>query len=323
MSLEQFFSNWQIPIIAATISILLGGILFGIGLGFGIKRIRIAGQEEIFQGIISAAMAGGIITFSLFIESIASSTLPPAFPPCPSFAGQNSTNSFYLCNLEALSNAYLYLGDYLSTSSNILGFISSVKISFDSVSAQPFFALESFSSFLFTLSSYSYLIHSLAFMELQLFDAINKSAILVLLPAGILLRTFFATRKLGAACMALSVSFYLFYPLFFLFVFSTSKSLEFANKAQSESRDFNLLYASIPLTNLDQTSAVKEKINQLSENDFEAKIHPIFSLSTKAIFLSLPDLIFYPVISIVLCFVAAFQLYKLFSLSLFSYSNLI
>lgn len=88
MALLQDFSSqtgsFDTAILAATISILLGGILFGVGLGFGLRRMRLFGAEEIGQGIISAAMAGAIFSFALLADATVSSMVPQgAVPSCP------------------------------------------------------------------------------------------------------------------------------------------------------------------------------------------------------------------------------------------------
>ncbi|MCX6769061.1 MAG: hypothetical protein NT051_00055, partial [Candidatus Micrarchaeota archaeon] len=66
-------ASFDIAIMAATISILIGGILFGIGMGFGARRIRLLGSEELGQGIISAAMLGALISVSAVLDTATSS----------------------------------------------------------------------------------------------------------------------------------------------------------------------------------------------------------------------------------------------------------
>jgi len=317
--LSAHSSSFDIAILAATISILLGGILFGVGLGFNARRLRLAGQEEIAQGIISCAMVGAIFSFSVFLDSATASLTPQSgLPSCPSVQNPaGSPYSFCLCHLESLSSAYLQLGNSLSRSSSISGFASSLRISAGAVSAQPFFALESASVSLAAQSQQAYYIHALSFMEFQLLDTIRTGALAVFLPAGLLLRTFFATRKIGAAAMAIAVAAYAFYPLLFLYSFSASKAGEEALRASAESGQFNSQFASIPLLDLDQTSSVRDKMNELSEGDFGSKIQPLFAFSSRAVSLAQTDLVVYPLLSLAVTIVAALQLYSLFSFQIF------
>ncbi|MCX8197750.1 MAG: hypothetical protein N3F07_00945 [Candidatus Micrarchaeota archaeon] len=306
-------------ILAATISILLGGMLFGVGLAFGLRRIRLAGQEEIAQGIISAAMAGGIISFAVLLDSLsAQAAFGSSLPVCPSVQNPSqSAFSAYLCHLESRAQAYLRLAGALSRSSDICGFAGSLVVSAGAVQAQPFFSLEAASKSLFGLSQDAYWLHAIASMQFQAADALRAGALLVFLPAGLLLRTFFATRKIGAAAMAAAVSIYMFFPLLFLYTFPASKALAESQRAAEASEEFNSQFASIPLLDLEQPSSVRSKMDFMAQQDFSSRLQPIFSLSSRAVALGFPDLVLYPILSLLLSLVAAAQLYSIFSMQIF------
>ena len=323
MALLQEFgfhsAAFDIAIVAATISILLGGILFGAGFGLGIRRMRLFGQEEIGQGIISAAMVGALFAFASLLDAT-SQTLVPAssLPVCAGIQDPaGSPFSFYECHLLALSASFSSLGSALSRASEIAGFAGSLKLSLGVVSAQPFFALESASQSLFSASQQAYQAAALAFFELSLADSIRTSALAVFLPAGLLLRTFFATRKLGAAAMALAISAYAVYPLLFLYTFTISKAGAAASEALAAANSFNSDFASLPLLELDETSAVRDKIGEMASGDFGGKVQTLFPLSFGALSLSQPDLIAYPLLSLTVSAVAALELYRLLSAPIF------
>lgn len=320
--LQEFASSsstFDLAILAATISILLGGILFGVGIGFGIRRIRLLGAEEIGQGIISAAMVGCLFAFATLLDSTVPSLVPAAsLPPCPGI--QNPAGSsfpFYECHLFALSSSYQQLSSSLSRSADIAGFASSLQVNAGVISAQPFFAAESASRQLSDASHAASQASALAFFELELADFIRSSALLVFLPAGLLLRTFFATRKLGAAAMALAISFYIAYPLLFLHSFTVSKSLAAANEATGASGTFNSQFAALPLLDLDATGAVRGQINEMSNGDFGGKLQPILSLSVRANSLASADLFVFPLIALLITAVAALGLYSSLSAPIF------
>jgi hypothetical protein len=312
-------ASFDIAIIAATISILIGGILFGVGLGFGIRRIRLLGAEEIGQGIISAAMVGALIAFAVLLDSTVSSLVPQsAVPSCPSVQNPaGSPFSFYECHLSALSASFSQLSSSLSRSADIAGFASSLQVSVGVISAQPFFALESASKSLSSASQQATQHSALAFFELELARMVFASALVVFLPAGLILRSFFATRKLGAAAMAVAIAAYAVYPLLFLYTFSVSKTLVATSEAEAAAASFNQQFAAIPLLELDETAAVRKMMNEMSQQDFGAKIQPLFSLSSRAISLANSDLLVLPILSLIISTVAALELYRLLSAPIF------
>ena len=310
--------SYDIAIAAATISILIGGILFGVGLGFGLRRMRMLGAEEIGQGMVSAAMVGGLLAFTLLINSTVPSLVPALAATCDSV--DNPTGSpyaYYMCNLEAMQNSYRTLSNSLSRAAQITGFASSLQVDIGVVAAQPFFALQSASKELHSASQQAGWQSALAFTEFELADVVRASALSIFLPVGLILRTFFATRKLGAAAMALAIAAYLIYPLLFLHTFTVSKSLAAAAVAQKDIDSFNGEFASIPLLDLDSTAAVRDKINEMSNGDFSSKVQPLFSTSFEAISLANSDLFLYPIIALLISAVCACELYKLLSAPIF------
>ena len=318
IGMQAHSASFDIAIIAATISILIGGILFGVGLGFGIRRMRLLGAEEIGQGIISAAMVGCLLSFALLLDSTTASLVPSTAPNCPAVnSPASSPYSYYECNLQSLEASIGSLSSSLARAGDISGFASSLHVSVGVISAQPFYALESASKGLYDASFQSNALSSLAFFEWQLADFICASALTVFLPAGLLLRTFFATRKLGAAAMALAIAAYFVYPLFFLYTFSLSQSGAAASDALSHANAFNQQFASVPLLDLDETASVRNKIDEMSQGDFGSKIQPLFPLSSQAMALAALDLIAYPLFSLIISAVAALEFYRLLSAPLF------
>ncbi|MCX6771265.1 MAG: hypothetical protein NTX79_04375 [Candidatus Micrarchaeota archaeon] len=311
-------ANFDLAITAATISILIGGILFGAGLGFSIRRLCLLGAEEIGQGIVSAAMLGCLMSFALLLQS-AFSSMPLAAPPsCPQITAPSSSPHAYLeCNLASLELSQRNLASLLFRASDITGFASSLQISLGVVSAQPFFALQSVSQQLSGASSIIYMSSALSFLELELSNFIQASALAVFLPAGLLLRTFFATRKLGAAAMAIAIAAYAVYPLLFTYTFTVSGAQKEIASASQSASDFDAKFASLPLLELDETSAVKDKMDEMSSGDFGAQAEPLLPSAMRALALSMADLAIYPLLALAVSTVAAFELYRLLSAPIF------
>ncbi len=317
--LHAHAAGFDIAIIAATISILIGGMLFGTGLGFRIRRMRILGAEEIGQGIISAAMVGALLAFTLLLDSSVSSLVSQeALPDCPGTQNPaGSPYSYYSCNIEALQSSFEHLGISLSRAADITGFASSLGMSVGVITAQPFFALESASKQLSNASENAHRLAALSFLELGLADFVKTAALAVFLPAGLILRTFFATRKLGAAAMAIAIAAHIVYPLLFLYSFTVTISHTSASQAIEELDSFNAEFASIPLLDLDSTSAVRDKVNEMSQGDFGSKVQPLLPVSFNAVSIATADLVLYPLASLVLSIVAAIGFYRLLSSPIF------
>jgi hypothetical protein len=319
MPLLQEFSSqagsFDIAIVAATISILIGGILFGVGLGFGLRRVRLAGAEEIGQGIISAAMVGALFSFTLLLDSAVPSLVPQgALPDCPGIeAPSSSPFSYYACNLQALSDSLRSLGSSLFRSADIAGLAGSLQVSASEISMQPFFALQAASQQLSSSAQEAQSLSALSYFELELALAVRASALAVFLPAGLVLRTFFATRRLGAAAMAIAIAAYMIYPLLFLHTFPISKANSALGQALGAAAGFNSAFATIPLLDLEQPGAVRAKISEMASGDFPGKVQLLFPLSLRATSLAKADLLLYPLLSLLISAVAALELYRLLS----------
>ena len=311
-------ANFDLAILAATISILIGGILFGVGIGFSVRRLRLVGAEEIGQGIISAAMLGALLSFTILLDSAFSSVSLAQPPDCPQIQSPGaSPQAYHACNLAALELSLRGLASMLFRASDITGFASSLQLSLGAVSAQPFFALQSISQQLSGASNLAYIASALSFLEFELSGFIRSSALAVFLPAGLLLRTFFATRRLGAAAMAIAIAAYAVYPLLFTYTFSVSGSLRELSSASQVASSFDSKFASLPLLELDSTSAVKAKIDELSAGDFGGQAQPLLPAAMRALSLSLADLLIYPLLALAVSIVAALELYRLLSAPIF------
>ncbi|VVB99765.1 Uncharacterised protein [uncultured archaeon] len=285
------------------------------GLGFSIRRIRLLGAEEIGQGVVSAAMVGALVAFTLLLDSTVSSLVPQsALPACASVQSPaGSPFGFYSCNLEALGNSLSGLSSSLSRAADISGFASSLKVSVGVVSAQPFFAAEAASRSLSDASAQAQALSALSFFEFEMNEFIRSSALAVFLPAGLILRTFFATRKLGAAAMGIAIAAYVVYPLLFLYTFTISQSLAASSEATAHASSFNSQFASLPLLDLDQTGAVRDQIGAMSQGDFGGKIQQLFPSSSRALSLAGADLVIFPIVSLIVSAVAALELYRTLS----------
>ena len=145
----------------------------------------------------------------------------------------------------------------------------------------------------------------------------RASALALFLPIGVLLRAFFATRKLGAAAMAIAVSAFAVYPLLFMHTFAASDSADAAQNATALSGSFNSAFAAVPSTDLNSPAGVQNQIISISGGDFAGKLQSALSSSAGANAQAVSDLAVFPIISLIVSAVAALEFYLIFSANVF------
>ncbi len=208
--------TWGLAYSLAVISLVLAGIALGIGRAFSSRKLWAWGTEELGQAILNIAILA-VLAGAIGISGTIVNDLLPAGTyagcasglPSDSHAAMNAT----LCSLQNTSVMSQQVSSALLLQSYKLGLLSSLNMNLNVVSAQPFQALawpsKTFADWAQQLGGMQALIEAnrqfLAMMAMQGFA--------LFLPAGLLFRMFFATRKLGGALMGGAIAFYVVYPL--------------------------------------------------------------------------------------------------------------
>ena len=117
--------------------------------------------------------------------------------------------------------------------------------------------------------------------------------------------------------MAIAISAYAVYPLLFTYTFSVSNTQKEIASASQAASEFDSKFTSLPMLELDETSAVKEKMDELSSGDFGAQAQPLLPSAMRALSLSIADLLIYPLLALVVSTIAALELYRLLSAPIF------
>jgi hypothetical protein len=226
------FLGYSIAIEVLAIMIAVGGIIFGVGLAINDRRLKQIGQSELYQVVINGAIIGAFIVLfvpggliSALLGSMTtgvSGTSCSAYPnnPATCFATSylsgvsdvtingNPYQSLLTSNLELLSaSALLYAG---------VGTLSSVKLDLFIIS----FGLQGLNAILGPLKGIiDFLSLSSVFIIAQsmLLGFFYYTALPLMLPVGIVLRTVYFTRKLGGAIIAIAIGGYLILPLTYVF----------------------------------------------------------------------------------------------------------
>ncbi len=294
------------------ISLFLCAFALGISHAFKLKRLWAWGVEELAQAIINASLLGVIIGFGVFATSMMDSFVDSAsFSNCSYLSySQNSPIAYSLCSIEQTQDKAWKISDSTLSQSYLLGALSSLELSFNVAHASPFNSLshsaQAYNSWAQTLGV---LLSSLE-LNRQFLLFVAKSGFSFFLPLGLLLRMFFATRKLGGAIMAGAISFFMLYPLLF-FSFSVSDS----NLQTAFDFAFN------DLNNLSKTLEFVPTIDWAKEPDiaglFDSLANTQLASLASAPFRSVPQFIgvlcmysfSYPLFAFALCLVCAKELY--------------
>ncbi|MCL6088940.1 MAG: hypothetical protein M1530_02110 [Candidatus Marsarchaeota archaeon] len=208
--------TWSLASSLAVISLVLAGIALGLGRAFSSRKLWAWGAEELGQAVINVALLAALIGLAGAASLMVSETLPAQMyvscasgMPADAHAALNLTS----CALSNASNISQRAGAALLSQSYKLGLLSSLSMNLNVVSAQPYQALA------WPAKTYAEWAQGLGGMEAlieanrQFLVMMANQGFMLFLPAGLLLRLFFLTRKLGGVLMGGAIAFYLVYPL--------------------------------------------------------------------------------------------------------------
>lgn len=211
---------------------VLVGIAYLLSKALNNRKLEDWAKNEFLQVLISAAMVGGIFLLMapgtgiiiLAFQSLVPEHLPvpilavdPDFPVIAAACVGDMAGAKIICfayqYLGWLSDIIVSLATNLLMINTFLDILSKIAIDVVVVEVTP---LSGLSSVVQVLNS---ILQSLMFLgivvevERALLVFISKTAMQIFLPIGVVLRTFFATRKVGGTLMALAVGLYLVFPL--------------------------------------------------------------------------------------------------------------
>ncbi len=271
LPLDQYSLNISIYLIS--IMLAIGGISLGIGYAMNEKRIKEFGRKELFESVINGAIVGGI--FLLFTANGPVTTLINQM----TLSNGTTLNCYaFISNNTAICLAYDYLASptpytfmgmehqsvlSLTTSAmtglfalnGVLGLIAGLKINL---------AIATFSfSYVFApvISELQYIMKLLgavaisAVVQASILEFAAVITLSVLLPSGIVLRTFYPTRKVGGFLMAASIGLYVVLPLSYVF------NATIANAYSSSLNPINISQISITASDL-KNSVFQQSVYQ-------------------------------------------------------------
>jgi len=250
------YIGMSIAVVVVTASIALAGILIGVGRAFGYRRLESFGVEELVQSVINAALIGGLASVIALISGISASL---AISQC----GTGDAPLQLACSFSSLKTALFGMFQETLKATELLGYYQSLALHFTAFSIAPFTNLSSVSNI---LSGQLFLMQALLMLvelNIQMLNFVGQNALLLLLPVGLVLRTFFATRKAGGFLVALAIGMYLFYPALVLVFPNPSESVANATAVVGDFTG-NGLYATAPVIDLNDNYAIAGKLDVMS-----------------------------------------------------------
>ncbi|MCI0503930.1 hypothetical protein L0Y65_04425 [Candidatus Micrarchaeota archaeon] len=270
--MAESFVGIEVAVIVVTASIVLAGILVGLGRAFGFKRIEMFGLEELMQSIINAAIIGSFAAVVELVGVISSSVVSET-------CSKGNVIVQLSCSLGNLNDSLFFLMQGMMRLLNIVGYYQDLALDFGAFSVSPFANLSPVSDALSQQLLSTSMIMMLVELNAQIAAFIGQNALALLFPVGLVLRTFFATRKVGGFMIALAIGLYVFYPTFIL-VFPDPAPDIMNSTALVENFTNNSFYATVPVIDLNSNYAIAGKLDLLSGRCDPAD----FNISTWVVF---------------------------------------
>lgn len=266
-------TGYDMAVAVVTLMFALAGIALGTGIGFRIRWLQDWGRDKLVQAAINGAMVGALVL--LFGSGGIMMTLMgdvvndndfvmgnPLSPPlklmhCTDLEqtnGKTSPTCYALVYLTLLQSMISQVVGALTLLIIAVAFIASLKIDLVFVAVSPFSGLEAFVGMFSNLLQFLVMLLTMTWVQYYFVKFMENVAIPVLLPIGLILRSFFMTRKLGGALIAMALGLGVIFPLTFVldgtmmtknittpYEEVNTKALEFQNKI-TELTDLNGLF---------------------------------------------------------------------------------
>lgn len=284
--------------IAGTIvalSIVLSGLLIGIGRAIGSHKIEFFGREELIQAIINAALVGAYATITLTATEISREIAGEGI------CVEGDAVENLQCVYEGLStNLYTLLVETLHLHQTV-GYYQSLVLDFSTFSIQPLAYLSSVSMILEAQVLALQQLLLISEIHVQLLAFFGPQLLTFFFPLGLIFRAFFSTRKLGGFLIALSIGLYLLYPSLIM-VFPQPDLNE--TTISLESMNNNTNYTITPILDLNDNYAIAGKLDNMTNatggTDFTGEVTTSLQQLTSATSSLAIFIIIAPLFSIIL-----------------------
>ncbi len=237
------------------LSIVLSGLLIGIGRAIGAVKLEYFGREELVQAIINAALVGAYATITITATEISKGMVGNS--ACA--AGDAMAN--LQCIYTSISGQTFSLLQSTIAIQQMVGYYQSIILEFSTFSIQP---MSHLSSIALILEGQIFLLQQLLLvseMHIQLLAFFGPQLLAFFFPLGLIFRSFFSTRKLGGFLIALSIGLYLLYPSMVL-VFPQPQLNETDMLLQNVTNKTQ--YSTLPILDLNDNYALAGKLDNMT-----------------------------------------------------------
>ena len=250
------FVGMDIAVIVVTASIVLAGILIGLGRAFGYKSVEHFGIEELIQSIVNSAIIGSMAAIIALVNAVSSTVVSQS-------CSTGSVVVQLVCTLDGMNTALFGLFQAVVHTMDLVGYYQTISLNMGPLTIAPFTNLAAVSAALsFQLLSLN-LIMILVELNRSIADFIGQNALGLIFPLGLVLRTFFATRKVGGFLLALAIGLFIFYPTFVLIFPEPMADIQ-NSTALMQNFTNNSYYAAMPIVDLNGNGALATKLDIMS-----------------------------------------------------------
>jgi len=240
-------------------SIILSGILIGLGKTLNSKRLEHFGTEELIQSVINAALVGAYTAILAAATEISKSIV----------TGSVCNTGDAIENLQCIySNLSVDIFNLLTkviSLNQIVSYYQTLTLEFSTFSIQPMSGLSSITSILTGQILTLQALLTFAQLQVQLLGFFAPQLLTFFLPVGLIFRSFFSTRKLGGFLIAISIGAYLFYPAFILIFPVPILNDTVANLTNLTNKS---LYTTMPILDMNDNYAIAGKLDNMTAGDF-------------------------------------------------------
>lgn len=254
--MAEEFVGMGIAATLVTASIILAAILIGVGRAFSYKRVEYFGVEELVQSIINAAIIGSFAAVIALVATVSSSVVAET-------CTEGVVIEQLICMLGGTNELIFVLFQEVMKSLNLIGYYQTLSLDFGAFAVSPFINLSSIAGVLSSQLLLLNIVMILVNLNTQIAFFIKDNALSLIFPVGLVLRTLFATRKVGGFMIALAVGLYIFYPAFVV-VFPSPQPDINASISSMQQFNNNSHYAAVPVIDLNDNYAIAGKIDVMS-----------------------------------------------------------
>ncbi len=321
--------GWEsIASIVILISIILSGIALGIGKALNSKRLEMFGFEELMQSIFNAAILGAAL---LLFHTTATISTQLSSSISPTKITINKTKTYYICNqtnttlidkATCLYSNQTHMLNQLSTNltslHTYLGYYRTLNVKLGNVSVTPLAGLNGPEGQLVEVSNGLALESIFLYFLLSFLKFLGSTWFGLLFAFGLVLRSFFFSRRVGSFILAASIIFIVIYPFMLL-----SIAYPFEHILNAKFHVVSILttpsYQPLPITDLNNDGVA----TQLYNLGFKSTFVKDLSYVVSACFGVVGEVLFYsiavPLVGLVLCLWLSYESSKAFGGFSFSF----